>query len=115
MSIEHLTLTNVARGMAPQIFQREFERVLENIKDTRTSAIKQRKITLDFIIIPDQERHTFSIEVKGKSNLAEGSGAKGFAFASLDSEGNPVATLNDPEQLSLADQLGEKQKVIGEK
>ena len=110
--LEHATLTNVARGMAPQLFQREFKKVLENIKDTRTSAIKKRKITLEIIIVPDQDRHALTIEVKGKSNLAEGSGAKGFAFASLDTEGNPVVTLNDPQQLSLADQLGEKQEGV---
>jgi len=113
--MEHVTLTNVARGMAPRLFQREFEKVLQNIKDTRTSAIKQRKITLEFIIAPDQERHALTIGVKGKSNLAEYSGAKGFAFASLDAEGNPVVTLNDPQQLSLVDQLSEKQKEMGAK
>ncbi|MCK5614018.1 hypothetical protein KAR91_69790 [Candidatus Pacearchaeota archaeon] len=106
--IEHATLTNVARGMAPQLFDREFKKVLENIQDTRTGAVKTRKIVMEFIIQPDQDRHALSIEVKAKSALAEGVGAKGFAFASLDGEGEPIVSLNDPKQLDLADQLKDK-------
>lgn len=105
---EHATLSNVARGMAPELFNREMEKILANIKDTRTSTVKTRKITMEFIIIPDQERHNLSIEVKAKSTLAEGTGAKGFMFASLSEDDGVIATLNDVTQLSLADQLDEK-------
>ncbi len=112
---EHVTLTNIARGMVPQLFQREYEKVLENIKDTRVSATRQRKITIEIIVTPDEERHVLTHEVRASCKLPEAAGAKGFAFTTLDSEGNVIATLNDPEQLSLIDQLEEKQRKMGEK
>ena len=112
--MEHVTLTNIARGIAPQLFGRELDKVLENIGDTRTSPVKQRKITLEFIFKPDQERHTVEVEVKAKSTLAEGSGVKGLVFTSLDAEqGLRIITLNDPKQLTLADQLNQKKKAMG--
>ncbi len=114
--MEHVTLNNIARGIAPQLFDRELDKVLDNIADTRTSAIKQRKVTLEFIFKPDQERHTVEVEVKAKSTLAEGSGVKGLVFASLDEDqGIRLITLSDPKQLTLADQLNQKKKAIGEK
>lgn len=107
----HVTLINIARGSVPRLFDRELKRVLENIKDTRTSPRKKRKIMIEFTFSPDDERHANDVEVNASSVLAPALGVKGFLYTSLDEEGQARATLTEPEQLELVNELKEKQGV----
>lgn len=100
-----ITLNNVARGMAGELFQRELKNVMKNIADTRTEATAPRKIIIEFEIRPDNQRHSNAIDVTAKSKLAAFAGVQGIMFTSLDNSGEPVATVTDPTQLELVDQL----------
>lgn len=102
-----ITLNNVARGMAGELFARELKNVIKNIADTRTEAVAVRKIILEFTFIPDNNRHANAIAVTAKSKLAAFAGVTGLMFTSLDNSGEPLATVTDPKQLELMDQLKE--------
>lgn len=110
MDHKHVSLTNLARGKVGDMFARELKKCLENIADTRTSATKKRKITIEIVMQPNENRREIAYGVTAKCNVAEQSGIVGVAFASLDGKGEPRMTLNDPTQLELADQLAEAQR-----
>ena len=105
--MEKITLNNINRGMVGQLFDRELQEVLENIRDTRTSPTAARTITLKIKIKPEQDRHATDIEVSADCSLAPRQGSKGMMFLSFDGE-EVKATTTDPRQMNLADQLKEK-------
>ncbi len=112
--MEEVTLTNVCRGMAVQLFTREMLKVLENVADSRTPATAVRKIILEFTFKPDNDRHSVETEIQARSRLVDRASVKAITFFSLDHQGDPKATLSDATQLTLADQLKEAQEKKGE-
>jgi len=65
-----LTLTNFGEGAVNEIFDRELQRVLKDIMDPNTEATAQRKVTLNIVINPDEDRDLGIVEVKANSKLA---------------------------------------------
>lgn len=64
------SLLRMAGGAFEERIDREMSRVIENILDPNTKATEKRKITMEFVIQPDEERSTFSVNVTAKSKLA---------------------------------------------
>ena len=54
-----LTLANLARGAAIELFDEAFKKVLENIADPNTAAKAMRGIDLKVKIAPDEDRSFF--------------------------------------------------------
>jgi len=50
-----VTLDTICGGAAHQMFQREMEKVIENILDPNADESKARKITLEVVIRPDRK------------------------------------------------------------
>lgn len=69
MEFEKATLLNLAEGAAPEKFQFELERVIENIKDLNTDPKAKRKVILEVTFSPDAERRTVAVEISAKSKL----------------------------------------------
>jgi len=77
---ETLKLENFANGAAKELFARELNEVLKNIDDPNTVANKERKITLEFTIKPDERRKVAATVVDSRSRLAPVQGAMGTAY-----------------------------------
>ncbi len=64
-----LTLANLGE-QAQEAFQRELDKVLENVLDPNTDATAKRKVTLTLVIAPTKARDSAAIAVRAESRLA---------------------------------------------
>lgn len=100
VDLTEVTLETVNDGAAPDLFQRELERVLENILDPNTDPEKKRRIRLDVEFKPDESRSEGRVTVSAKSKLAPSeTDAKTVHFGKKD--GRLAAAHYDPEQLQF--------------
>lgn len=100
MDPEKLSLSNIARGAAEEIFAEELRRVLDNIADVNSDAEQKRSIVLEFLFEPFEDRSGFEIVIRSKAKLASISSAKGTAFL-VRKSGENVAYPHDPRQAAL--------------
>ncbi len=98
-----VTLDNLAGGGARELFDTELLRVLKNIEDVNTVAGEKRKITLEVIITPNEERDMGIVKVQCTSKLAGPTAVKAVFFLGRDNRHNPVAIERDPAQLTFDD------------
>lgn len=101
---EQANLTTLCKGLIPEMFQREFEKALENALDPNTPFKKKREVTLKVTITTNDERDAFHVEAVTSSKLAPFIGENGIVFAAK--RGNSVIAVNyNSEQMKLP--LGE--------
>lgn len=67
---ETVSLQNLGSGAAIELFDIEFQRVLDNIVDENTKATSPREVTLKIKIKPDEDREWGAIEIHATSKLA---------------------------------------------
>lgn len=65
-----VTLDNIAGGRAASAFERNLAEVLTDIDDPNTSPKAARKITIEIVFKPDENRGTASVEVRSRVKLA---------------------------------------------
>lgn len=65
----NVSLSNLSSGVADELFQREFDKVLENIADINTSANAARTINLKINIKPNEDRTSGNITIKASSTV----------------------------------------------
>lgn len=70
MEITKVSLENLGKGAARELFDRELCSVIENILDPNTPAEKPRTVTLKMTIKPDKERSAGSVAISCVSKLA---------------------------------------------
>lgn len=99
--LQKLTLETIAAGVAPELFERELAKVLENIKDPNTAAAKKRQIRLTFTFVPREDRNgarnEMAVVVDSESKLVPVLGAGSFAFLGREN-GELAAWTNDVKQ-----------------
>jgi hypothetical protein len=105
-------LNNVACGQAPDLFERELQRVLANIAADEMPATAVRTITLEFKFRPENDRSAIITTVNAKSKLAEASGVAGLMYA-VNDDGELKASNSNPKQLTLTGQLAAAQERKG--
>ena len=96
-----LNLGSIANGAAFELFERELNRVLGNIKDPNTSAQKKRKISLIFEFTPYNDRSGAAMEVKVKSELIATTGVNASIYIGRVGQGLFRAFSNDTRQNAL--------------
>jgi len=69
MELEKLNLDNICNGAAKELFERELEKVMENIDDPNIPAQKERKINLEFSFKPTEGKEYLGIEMRCNSKL----------------------------------------------
>jgi hypothetical protein len=69
--MKHITLENIADGVAAELFAHELDKVVKNICDVNTEHKTKRQITLTFSFVPDESREETRIVVEAKSKLAQ--------------------------------------------
>ena len=92
-----MTLETVGGGALTELFQRDLNTVLSNISDPNTSAKSMRKITVEIVFKPDEDRKAATITVASKAQLAGTREVSGQIFIGKE-KGEPVAYTNDVRQ-----------------
>lgn len=70
MAPEKISLGNICRGAVEEVFQRELNRVLENIRDPNTPEKTKRKLNLEFTFTPYPDRTGAAVSFHVKTNVA---------------------------------------------
>lgn len=65
-----VTLDELAKGAAGELFEREWSRVLENAMDPNTDSKKRRVVILKFIFVPNEDRESGTLLVDANSTIA---------------------------------------------
>jgi hypothetical protein len=104
-----VTLLTINGGVAAELFQRSMEKVLENIADPATSPTAVREITLRVRIKPNASRQGAEVRVRALENLPGVQENQSYMLISLADDG-VRASVTNPTQLSLADQLKTNQE-----
>lgn len=73
--MKHINLEEFASGALNDLINQEMKRVTENIQDPNTSPKAKRKITVEIIFKPNEQRDFVSTEVNVKPTLAPALGA----------------------------------------
>lgn len=95
-----VTLDNLNRGVVTDLFEREFEKVMENIADENTSAKAVRKITIEIAIRPSEDRGRADTKVTAKSTLASVKANEHYMVFGA-RHGKPEAYTTDPHEQEL--------------
>jgi hypothetical protein len=99
---DQVSLSNLCGGGIEEVFQREFAQVLANIADVNTAPEAKRKITLEFTIVPFEDRSGAQITFACKSKTVPVDAVKGTVF--LQRKGLVmVAMPHDPKQTRMFD------------
>jgi len=100
MELAKLTLDQLGGGVIPALFEEEMERVLANIDDPSTAAKKPRKIMIELVFTPDENREAAAVTFGVRSVLASSKPCSTSIFIGRD-RGRMVAFLRDPAQPEL--------------
>lgn len=73
-------LHTIGRGGAAELFERELQRVLENIKDANTDPKKKRKIKLTFELEPYADRSGANCNIRVETTLQTPNGVSGTVY-----------------------------------
>lgn len=95
-----LKLSDFNGGIIDDLFQEEFDKVLENIADDNTSPKASREINIKITIKPDEARGFATTRIDVKSKLANVEPSAGSIALSFDGR-RVSAFTSDPKQLEL--------------
>lgn len=95
--MDKLSLINLNQGVAVEIFDRDLEAVMTNIKDVNTDAEASRQITLTVTFKPNPDRTGAVAVVESKVKLVGVKANRGSIFI-LQDKGKSVAYPKDPRQ-----------------
>jgi hypothetical protein len=114
MEWKKLTLANIANGVAPELFERELSKVLENVADPNTKSDAVRSITLQVKILPDPNKEGAVISVFASSKLAPVKQAIGTTHFGKNGGKFEAYTQNINQlDLDLTDKLDKGPKIVG--
>lgn len=66
----NFSLSEIAEGGVQEKFAAEMEKVANNILDPNTKAKAKRKVTLELVLVPNDNRDAIDVTVNVKSKLA---------------------------------------------
>jgi hypothetical protein len=103
-----VTLSNIAGGAVPELFEHELQKVLANIADPNSDPSATREITLKFRFKPNtKNRGVGEIDILSASKLGGTTGAETEAYF-IHTEGQYVMVEHNPQQVQMdfdADQV----------
>lgn len=70
MELKELTLNEIGDGTIPELFAHELNKLLMNIDDPNTDPASVRKINIELIFVPSQNRDAAAIKISVTSKLA---------------------------------------------
>lgn len=101
---EPISLVNIGKGAALDLFNMELQRVLENIRNPNTDWKKVRKVVISVSIKPDETRDSGQVTLEASSTLAAATRPfKTNIFMGEEARGEHVAYESNPKQQGLFD------------
>lgn len=100
--MRQVELATLQRGVAIDMFNEEFNKVLRNIADDNVKPDAVREITIKVSIKPDKTRRTAATKVDVTSKLAPVKSSDGMMFIDISPE-QACAYEDDYEQMELED------------
>lgn len=85
-----VNLNEFAEGAAAEKFNREMQRILENIADPNTDPKKKRTLTMTVTLTADDARDVVSTDVQVKSKLVPENSVGSKLLIDVDSKGSLV-------------------------
>lgn len=99
---EVIALDTLNGGQVVALFDRELEKILENIADENTPEKATRSLKIEIKIKPEEGRESAVVEVSAQSKLAAVKPSKSFAVFAYDGD-RVTAYQSDPTQLKLGE------------
>lgn len=93
-----LSLINLNNGVCVEIFDRDLQVIMENIKDVNTDAETTRQISLTVTFKPNPDRSGATAIVESKVKVAGVRANRGSIFILADGKGKTTAFPKDPRQ-----------------
>ncbi len=94
-------ITNLKKGVAIEMVEKEFEKVFKNIQNLNTSAKKTRSVSLRINFKPAEDRRTVAVNISVDSTLAKDTEDQGTIIFVANEKGKNVAYENNAEQLEI--------------
>jgi len=96
-------LGNIGGGIADELFDAEFSKVLRNVRDPNTNPTKARKITLTITLTPNKDRNGghMSVDVSSKLAPVQPSDPVMIYLGKSKTDGRLVAVQHDLSQIGL--------------
>jgi hypothetical protein len=98
--LKRVTLDTVAGGVAGERFQVEHERVIENMLDPNTALKTKRKVVIEFVYTPSDDRASAKVEVRSRHQLAADKPSEGTIYMGR-RKGKAVSLTRDYRQEEL--------------
>ena len=99
--IEMMTLAKLGGGAAVELFDREFQKVVENIVNPNTPAETTREITLTVKMKPSKDREFSQTDISVKSKMASPNGFQTTIFTIEEKDGSITTYEHNPYQTRL--------------
>jgi len=109
--LQEVTLETVAQGAAPERFQHEWNRLLENIQDPNTGPEVVREVTIKVKVKPSGDRDSAQVALEVKSKLAPPAPVGDLIYMGK-KDGRLVAIGRDPGQRGLFDKGDDADGVV---
>lgn len=94
-----VSLENLLNGAIFDLFDEEWEKVIENINDQNVKTDEERNITIKISVKPSKKGYgPASVTMSAKTKLASGDGFGGSVIFDKDDEGKLTAFSFDPNQ-----------------
>lgn len=106
-----VTLTTMAGGAVEELFERELERVNNDILDLNTEATAVRSISILVKIKPDENRNFAMVGVSVDSKIGS-TKPIGTMFSFGKRGGRAIAVEHNPAQKQMFDQVGPRATVV---
>ncbi len=87
-----LSIIHLKSGAIIELADHMLTELVENVADPNTKAKAQRKLTIEIVVTPDEERETASFSIRTKSTLAPQKDVDGFLSFGVDADGLPSAS-----------------------
>jgi hypothetical protein len=110
--LQPVNLGSISRGALMEIFEIEIAKIAANIADTKTTATKKRKLTLQLTFAPDHDRKVIDVTAQAKTTLAGIADHSSRAYLGKDAEGHTYIFDEDPRQEMLFEPPAEDDVVL---
>jgi hypothetical protein len=107
---DRVTLANLCQGGAEEIFQRDLDKVLENICDVNTPSEAERTISLKIKLKPANDRRSAIATFTSETKTCGVSALRGTVYIAKQADGSIEAFPDNPNQSLLFQQPTSEQK-----
>lgn len=86
------SLHSIGAGAAAEKFEAELKQVLENIRDPNTDATAKRKIVIEYVFVPQEDRETVGVLIAARSVLGATKPSSDMLYVGR-KDGETIATV----------------------